>query len=106
MCDSLLVALLLYLTLPVVALVAMIGRGLIAPMIFSTAMTVAGWTFGFLGWSRWFPWSMPATVLGGMGPPGIAEAELGPASWAIALVTFAAGIIGVLAYVNTADSGG
>ena len=52
-CDSLLVALLLYLTLPVVALVAMIGRGLIAPMIFSTAMTVAGWTFGFLGWSRW-----------------------------------------------------
>ena len=101
--DSLLVALLLYLTLPVVALVSMLGRGFIAPMLFSTAMTVAGWTAGFLGWSEWLPWSMPATVLGGMGPPGIAEAELGPASWAITLAMFVAGLVAVFVYVERAD---
>lgn len=102
--DSLLVALLLYLTLPLVALVSMLGRGLLAPMLFSTAMTVAGWTAGFLGWSRWLPWSMPATVLGGMGPPGIATGELGFASWAITLAVFAAGLIAVFVYVDRADA--
>jgi ABC-2 type transport system permease protein len=102
--DSLLVALLLYFTLPAVALVSMLGRGFLAPMLFSTAMTVASWTAGFLGWSEWLPWSMPATVLGGMGPPGIAAAELGCTSWVITLALFAAGLTAVFAYVDHADA--
>jgi len=103
--DSLLVALLIYLTLPSVACVSVAGRGYVAPMLYASGMMAIGWTFGFLGWAAWFPWSMPATVVGGMGPPGITEATLGPGSWAIIGGLFAAGVLAVFAYVNTADVG-
>ena len=102
--DSLMVALLLYLTLPIVAFVSMLGRGYLAPMLFASAMMTASWTCGFLGWARWFPWAMPATIAGGMGPPSLFETGLTAGSWAIALGLFVAGLVAVFLYMHNPES--
>jgi ABC-type transport system involved in multi-copper enzyme maturation permease subunit len=100
------VAFLLYLTLPLTALISMLGRGYVAPMLFSTAVMTASWSCGFLGWARWFPWAMPSTVGGGLGPPDILVRQLGPSSWAIIGTLFVVGLIGAFAYVNRAGDTG
>jgi ABC-2 type transport system permease protein len=104
--DTLLVALLLYLTTPAVALVSMLGRGYIAPMLYSTGLTSLSMTAGFLGWERWIPWAMSLTVAGGIAPPGIIEPDLPFASWVILTAFFAAGLLAVFVYVNRVDSSG
>lgn len=104
--DNLIVALLLYLPLPVIALISMMGRGYLAPMIFATGVMTVSWAFGFIGWTEWFPWSMAATVGGGLGPPDLLKETLGPASWAIILAMSAAAAIGVFAYADRADARG
>src|SRR5574340_892940 len=81
--DNLEVALLMYLTLPVTAFISMLGRGYVAPMLFATAAMAVSWSAGFLGWARWFPWAMPSTIGGGLGPPSQFAKGLVPASWAI-----------------------
>jgi hypothetical protein len=104
--DNLKVALLLYLTLPLTALISMLGRGYLAPMLFSTAVLTAGWSCGFLGWARWFPWAMASTIGGGLGPPATFEQQLGTGSWAIIGTLFVAGLIGAFVYVNRAGDTG
>lgn len=104
--DSLLVALILYLTIPVVALISMLGRGYIAPMLYSTGLTALSMTAGFLGWERWLPWAMPLTVAGGIAPPGIIEPGLPAGSWALLIAFFALGLAAVFVYVNRVDSTG
>lgn len=94
------VAFMLYLTLPVVALISLFGRGYLAPMLFSSAMVAVNVAAGFLGWQEWFPWTMPSTVAGGLGPPNVLVGELGAGSWAILAVLFVSGLVGVFAYVN------
>lgn len=100
------VAFLLYLTLPLTALISMLGRGYVAPMLFSTAVMTASWSCGFLGWARWFPWAMPSTVGGGLGPPDILVRPLGTSSWVIICTLFVAGLIGAFVYVNRAGDAG
>jgi ABC-2 type transport system permease protein len=104
--DSLRVTLLLYLTTPLVALVSMLGRGYIAPMLLSTGLTSLSMTAGFLGWEHWLPWAMPLTVVGGITPPGIIEPELPFISWAILIAFFVLGLVAVFAFVNRVDSSG
>lgn len=102
--DNLFVALLFFLTTPVTAAIAMVGRGYMAPLLFATAVMTMGWACGFLGWTEWFPWAMPATVGGGLGPPDLLQAHLGVGSWALALGTFALGLAAVFLYVDRADT--
>lgn len=100
------VALLIFLTLPVVALVAVVSRGVFAPMIFSAFGFSAGMIGGIAGWGDWLPWAMP-TAIGGtfMGPAGVTQVpELTTGSWAIAFSMFAIGVVAVLYWVNHADS--
>ena len=104
--DNVEVAFLLYLTMPLTALISMLGRGYVAPMLFSTAVMTASWSCGFLGWARWFPWAMPSTVGGGLGPPAILVRPLGTGSWAIIGTLFVAGLIGAFVYVNRASDAG
>jgi len=104
--ESLLVALLLYLTTPAVALVSMLGRGYIAPMLYSTGLTSLSMTAGFLGWERWVPWAMPLTVAGGIAPPGVISDGLSVGSWTLLVAFFAAGLAAVFVYVNRVDSAG
>jgi len=104
--DSLLVALMLYLTTPAVALVSMLGRGYIAPMLYSTGLTSLSMTAGFLGWERWIPWAMPLTVAGGIAPPGVIGDNLPVASWVLLIAFFVLTLTAVFAYVNRVDSNG
>lgn len=106
--DVLTVALLIFLTLPVVALVAVMGRGVFAPMIFSGFGFSAGMLGGLAGWGSWLPWAMPVSVGGSFLGPLAAErvAELDAGSWAIAFGVFAVGFAAVLLWVNHADSRG
>lgn len=101
--QTLEVGFMIFLTLPLVALVSMMGRGYMAPMLFAGAMMAANIAAGFLGWAEWFPWSMPSTVAGGLGPPGTIITELGWGSWALLLAVFAVGLAGVFLYVNHLD---
>jgi ABC-2 type transport system permease protein len=102
---SLEVSAVLYLTLPVVALLALLGKGYLPPMLFSALMMVSSMMLAIVGWARWFPWSMP-TILAGMmfGLPDASRGHLGPESWVIAVGLFVAGSAAVLRYVDTADN--
>ncbi|MDO9107504.1 MAG: ABC transporter permease [Coriobacteriia bacterium] len=104
--DNLLVAFLLYLTTPVVALVSMLGRGYIAPMLYSTGLISLSVTAGFLGWERWIPWAMPLTVAGGIAPPGVIDGSLSVGSWTLLVAFFVLGLAVVFVYVNRVDSSG
>lgn len=101
--DNLHVALMLYLTLPVVALISMLGRGYLAPMLYSTALTALSMTAGWVGWERWVPWAMPITVAGGIGPPGMFDKGLPAASWGILIGMFVLGLTALTMYMNWAD---
>lgn len=102
--ESLLATLLLYMTLPLIAWISMLGRGYMAPMLFASGATAGSMACGFLGWTEWFPWAMASTIAGGMGPPGIAQGDLGAGSWAIAVGLFLAGLVAVVWYVRRADT--
>lgn len=103
---SLLVSLVIYLSLPVVAWLAMLGKGYMPPMLFSALTAAAGLMMAFAGWARWFPWSMPMVFTGmTFAPPGtITETALGIASWAIVLGLFAVGLAAVFWYVDRVDN--
>jgi ABC-2 type transport system permease protein len=101
--DSLLVAVMIYMTLPIVALISMVGRGYLAPMLYSSALTALSLAATFLGWERWLPWAMQLTVAGGIAPPGILDTTLPPASWVILVAMFVAGLAAVFVYIDRAE---
>lgn len=100
------VALLIFLTLPLVALLAVAGKGVFAPMIFSAFGFSAGMIGGIAGWGGWLPWAMPTAVAGTfLGPVvDLHDVQLTAGSWVIAIGVFAAGLLATLAWVNRADS--
>jgi len=103
--DVLTVALLIFLTLPLVAFVAVATRGVFAPMLLSAAGFLAGMMGGIAGWGEWLPWAMPTAVggtfLGALLPR---NAELSGVSWGISFALFGLGAAAVLVWVNHADS--
>ncbi len=103
---SLLVSLVIYLTLPVVALLAMLGKGYMPPMLFSALATSGGLMMAVAGWARWFPWSMPMVFAGiAFAPAGtIADTALGVYSWAILVGLFAVGLSALFGHVDRADN--
>jgi hypothetical protein len=101
--ESLQVALLLFGTLPIVALLAVVGRGYIAPMAFSGMTAWVGLGLAEAGWSRWFPWSMPMGITGIVLGPPIEIRGLVSGSWAVMAAMFVAGVVALVWYVDTAD---
>lgn len=86
----LVIALLNFMLMPFVALIASLGRGYLPPM---------GWTFltialaqimVVLGWGDWFPWSVPALYSGMAGPaaglPGVASLGMIAAAFLVGIV--------------------
>ncbi|MFH0882378.1 MAG: ABC transporter permease, partial [bacterium] len=63
--DVLFAGLVGFLLVPVVAWIATLGRGYLAPIGFTIFMLVMGNVFGMTGWGKWFPWSI-APMLAGM----------------------------------------
>jgi ABC-2 type transport system permease protein len=102
--DAVAVAALIFATLPVVALLAMIGRGYLAPMAYSGVMASVGVALAEAGWTRWFPWSMQIAVSGMALFPAVEMQGLVPGSWAVSLGLFGIGLAALFAYVDLADS--
>jgi hypothetical protein len=101
--ESLTVGVLILGTLPFVALVAMIGRGYLAPMVFSAMSAMAGLGLAEAGWARWFPWSMPMAVVGFVWLPPFPIAALTAGSWWLMAGVFAVGVAVLVWYVDRAD---
>lgn len=91
--DTLLVTFMLYLTLPLVGFISILGRGYLAPMLFASVTSAMSFAGMFIGWQRWLPWAMPITVRGGIVPVEmLKDSSMLPASWAILFATFAIGL--------------
>jgi ABC-2 type transport system permease protein len=101
---SLKAALLIFATLPVVALLAMRGKGYLAPLAYSGVAATLGLGLAEAGWTRWFPWSMQMTVAGMALFPAVPMPSLVTASWVLMALVFAAGAGGVVWYFDSADS--
>lgn len=101
--DSLEVTLLLYLTLPVVAWVAMVGHGYLRAMLFAFAMMMVSNGLATTDASRYFPWNMPIHVVGASWMP-IPPSNLVATSWVIAIGVFAVGCGLAIRQIDTADT--
>jgi ABC-2 type transport system permease protein len=66
--NILLEALVAWMLVPVVAWIAALGRGYLAPLGFTIFMLVLGNVFGAIGWGKWFPWSIVPLFAGVAGP--------------------------------------
>jgi len=98
------VAVLIYAPLSWVALVAMVGRGYLAPMVYASLTAAIGLGLAEAGWSRWFPWSMQLSVTGVTLFPSVPMPTLVPGSWALMALVFVTGCAASVLYVRRADS--
>jgi ABC-2 type transport system permease protein len=101
--DSVLVMLTIAATLPLVGWIAVVGRGYLAPMIFSGIAFVSGVLFLQAGWERWVPWAMPIALVGMGWVPGETKSSLVAASWVILGALFLAGVAALIVQVDYAD---
>jgi ABC-2 type transport system permease protein len=94
---------LIFAALPWVALVAMIGRGYLAPMVYASLTAAVGLGLAEAGWGRWFPWSMQLSVTGVALFPSVPMPTLVPGSWALMGLVFVAGCAASVWYADRAD---
>jgi len=99
--DVLLAALVAWLLVPVVAWIATLGRGYLAPFGFTIFVVILGNVFGATGWGRWFPWSIVPLFAGVAGPR---VETLAPASLIVLLATGAAGVAATVWQLRRADN--
>ncbi len=99
--DALLAAVVAYLLVPIVAWIAMLGRGYLPPLGFALAMLAVGDVLSHTGWAAWFPWSIVPQFIGAIGKPATAIA---PASLVVIAITFVAGIAATIAQLRWADN--
>jgi len=99
--DALLAAAIAYLLAPVVAWIAMLGRGYLPPLGFALAMLALGDVFSHTGWAAWFPWSIVPLYIGAIGQR---VTTLAPSSLVVVALTFLAGIAATIAQLRWADN--
>ena len=99
--DALLAAAIAYLLVPVVAWIAMLGRGYLPPLGFALAMLALGNVFSHTGWAAWFPWSIVPLFIGSIGEP---STTIATSSLVVVALTFLAGIAATIAQLRWADN--
>jgi ABC-type transport system involved in multi-copper enzyme maturation permease subunit len=99
--DALTAAAVSFLLAPVVAWIALVGRGYMAPIGFAFAMMALGQIFSKTGWAEWFPWSIVPLLIGAVGQPVKA---LPPGSLVVIAITFFAGVAATIAQLRDADN--
>jgi len=102
--DSLRVSSLLFLTLPIVGWLGMLGRGYLPPMLFSGLMQGATTALVVTKWAAWFPWSMPVLLVGASWFPVANPQKLVASSWMVALGVFVGGIGLLFWQIDHADN--
>jgi len=90
-----------YLLVPIVAWIATLGRGYLAPIGFTIFMLVMGNVLGMTGWGKWFPWSIAPMLAGLAGPR---SEVLASGSLVVVGLTFAAGVAATVWQVRHADN--
>ena len=99
--NALLVAAVVYLLAPVVAWIAMLGRGYLPPLGFALVMLMLAQLFGKTGWAPWFPWSIVAAFVGSVGTP---VTSIAPGSVVVVAATFCAGVAACVCQLRYADN--
>ena len=99
--DALVAAAIAYLLAPVVAWIALLGRGYMPPLGFALAMLALGQVFSKTGWAAWFPWSIIPLWIGSVGQRATA---LAPGSLVVVALMFLAGVAAVIAQLRYADN--
>jgi len=100
--DAMLVAFMLYLTMPVFALLAVWGKGYLRPMLGVVVLLGMGNGLATTDISRYFPINMPLHIYGTSWMP-IPQSHLNAGSWVVLVGVFAVGLVGTIWYVNHAD---
>jgi ABC-2 type transport system permease protein len=98
--QILITAFVAWLLVPVVAWIATLGRGYLAPLGFTIFMLVMGMAVGATGWGKWFPWSIVPLFAGAAGPP---IETLAPGSMVVLALTFLAGVSATILQMRYAD---
>ena len=96
------VAAVVYMLAPVVAWIATLSRGYMAPIGFALAMLVLAQVFGKTGWGQWFPWSVVASFVASTGQRVVAS--IAPGSVVVVALTFLAGVAATIAQMRYADN--
>ena len=99
--DALLAAAIAYLLVPVVAWIALLGRGYLPPLGFALAMLALGDLFSHTGWAAWFPWSIVPLFIGAIGQR---VTTVAPGSVFVVALTFLAGTAATIAQLRWADN--
>jgi hypothetical protein len=92
----------LYLVMPLVALFAVLGRGYLAPMLFSLGTVFFSNALVASPISPWIPWNMPLHMVGASWYP-VPPVGLASTSWVAALLIFAAGVALLVLRLDRAD---
>ena len=96
-----LASLVAWVPVPVVAWIATLGRGYLAPLGFAVFVLVLGNVLGATGWGKWFPWSIVPLFAGVAGP----RAEtLAAGSLVVLVLTSLAGVVATVWQMNNADN--
>ncbi len=93
-------ALLTFMLLPFVALVASAGRGYLPPLGWAFLTLALAQVVAVMGWGDWFPWSVPMLFSGMAGPR---SEQLGMHSYVLVAVAFVAGLISTMVWWRSAD---
>lgn len=86
--------------MPLVALLASVGRGYLLPLGWAILTLFLAQIVAALGWGGWFPWSVPPLFAGLAGPRA---AQVGPHSHVLVALTCALGLAGTFAWWRFAD---
>jgi ABC-2 type transport system permease protein len=98
--TMLVIAVLLFMLMPLVALFASVGRGYLAPLGWAIFTVICAQIAGALGWGDWFPWTVPVLMSGMAGP----SSELvGLHSYIVVLIVFIMGMAATFSWWRNAD---
>lgn len=95
-----LIALLTILLMPMVALIACVGRGYLLPLGWAFLTMAMAQISVVLGWGEWFPWAIPA-LLGDF--PGTQTEPVRYHSYLMVLLIFIIGLVSTFAWWQKAD---
>jgi len=98
--SLMLIAVLTFMLMPLVALVASAGRGYLPPMGWAFFTLALAQIAAVLGWGDWVPWSVPALF---SGAAGAEAAHLGLHSYVVVLFSFFAGVAATVLWWQRAD---
>lgn len=95
-----LIALLHFMLMPLVALIASAGRGYLPPLGWALITLAFAQIAAVLGWGDWFPWTIPALVSGLAGPR---TEQVGMHSYVLVLLVFIIGTTVTFLWWQRAD---